>query len=126
VDDYVRPFFVSACNSMTIFKRRRKSLNKNIQHSHGISRLFNITVHVLISQYSFSSLSFSHPSIYLFRKRKELLITIIKNYELGRMWKKANTICLEGVINITTKFTQKSEPLALILMRNDFNMKQKR
>jgi hypothetical protein len=79
----------------------------------------------LISQYSFSFLSFAHPSIFLFRKRKELLITIIKNYELRRMWKKANTICLEGVINITTKFTQNSEPLAPILMRNNLNMKQK-
>jgi hypothetical protein len=86
-------------------------MNKNIQYSHGIIRLFNTTVHILISQHSFSSLSFSHLSIFLFRKRKELLITIIKNAELGRNVEEGKHLRLEGVINTTTKFTQNNKPL---------------
>jgi hypothetical protein len=96
-----------------LLEEKKKSEQKHIIQSWHI-RLFNITVHILISQYSFSSLSFSHLSISLFRKGKELLITIIKNDDLGRMSKKANTICLDGVINITTNFTHNSEPLAPI------------
>jgi hypothetical protein len=46
-------------------------------------------------------------------EKKNRTVTVIKNDELGRIWKKANTICLEGVINITTNFTHNSEPLAL-------------
>jgi len=94
-----------------LFRGKEKSEQKHTIQSWHI-RLFNITVHILISQYSFSSFSSSHLSISLFRESTELLITVNKNYELGKMWKKANTICLQGVIKITTKFTQNCEPLA--------------
>jgi hypothetical protein len=95
-----------------LFRGKEKSEQKHTIQSRHI-RLFNITVYILISQYSFSSLSFSHLNISLFRKSKELLITVIKSDELGRMWKRANTICLQEVIKITRKFTQNSEPWLL-------------